>query len=124
LWEETIMQINANVKPALWGVVAGAIAMAVVGFQGFGWTTASSADRLGQQRASAAVAEALVPFCVAKAEQDPDKSKLIKFRAETSAWSGNEIVRDAGWATPLGTTSPDSALANACSDKLRASKAS
>lgn len=118
------MQIHANVKPGLWGVAAGAVAMAIVGFQGLGWTTAGSADKLGQQRANAAVADALVPFCVAKAEQDPDASKLVKFRAETSSWSGNQIVRDAGWATPLGTTSPDSALASACSDKLRASKTS
>jgi hypothetical protein len=116
------MQIHASVKPAFWGGVVGAIAMAIVGFQGLGWTTAGSAERQAQQQVNVAVAAALVPLCVAKAEQDPDGAKLAKFRAETSSWSGSQIVKDAGWATTVGMTSPDSALANACSEKLRAQK--
>jgi hypothetical protein len=118
------MQIPASVKPAAWGAVGGAVAMAIIGFQGLGWTTGGNAERQAQQQSNAAVAAALVPFCVAKAEQDPDGSKLVKFRAETSSWSGSQIVKDAGWATPLGTSSPDSALASACSDKLRSTKPS
>jgi hypothetical protein len=117
------MNVHANVKPGVWGAIGGAVAMAIVGFWGLGWTTAGNADRVAQQRAEASVAAALVPFCVAKAEQDPDLSKLVKFRAESSSWSGNQIVKEAGWATTLGMTSPDSALASACSDKLRATKA-
>ena len=118
------MKMSENVKPALWGAVGGAVAMSVIGFWGLGWTTGGNAERVAQGRADTAVAAALVPFCVAKAEQDPDATKLVKFRAETSSWSGDKIVRDAGWATTLGMTSPDSTLASACSEKLRAIKAS
>ena len=118
------MQVHQSVKPAMWGFVAGGIAMAIVGFKGFDWRTAASAERQAQQQASEAVAAALVPFCVAKAEHDPDASKLVKFRAETSSWSGSQIVRDAGWATTLGMSSPDGALASACAEKLRVAKAS
>jgi hypothetical protein len=112
------MQIHPSVKPGFWSAVGGAVAMAIVGFWGLGWTTAGSADRLGQTRATAAVADALMPFCVARAQQDPDQAKLSKFRAETSSWSRTQIVRDAGWATMDGMTSPDSALATVCSEKL------
>jgi hypothetical protein len=112
------MRIDQNVKPALWGVVGGAAAMAIVGFWGLGWTTAASADRVGQTRADAAVATALVPFCVSKAQLDPDQAKLTKFRTEQSSWTRNQIVRDAGWATMSGMASPDSALATACAEKL------
>lgn len=117
------MQVHQSVKPAAWGFVVGAIAMAIVGFQGLGWTTAGSAERQARDQAGAAVAAALVPFCIAKAEQDPDPSKLVKFRAETSSWSSSQIVRDAGWATTPGMTSPDGALASACSEKLHLAKA-
>lgn len=117
------MKISEQIKPGLWGAVGGAVAMAVIGFQGLGWTTTGSADKLAQTRATAAVADALTPFCVAKAELDPDKSKLVKLRAETSSWSGTQMVRDAGWATLSAATSPDSALANACAEKLRTVKA-
>jgi hypothetical protein len=112
------MRIHQNVKPALWGGVAGAVAMTIVGFWGLGWTTAGTADRAGQARAEAAVATALVPFCVAKAQQDPDAAKLAKFRAETSSWSRTQLVREAGWATMAGASAPESGLASACSDKL------
>src|SRR4051812_34333425 len=101
------MKIDPRVKPGIWSAVGGAAAMAVVGFWGLGWTTAGSADRLGQARATAAVADALTPFCVVRAQQDPDQAKLGKFRAETSSWSRTQIVRDAGWATMDGMTSPD-----------------
>jgi hypothetical protein len=114
------MQIHRSVKPGIWGAVGGAVAMAIVGFWGLGWTTARSADRLAQTRTTAAVANALVPFCVVRAQQDPDQAKLSKFRAETSSWSRTQIVRDAGWATMGAMTSPDSALAAACSEKLSA----
>jgi hypothetical protein len=113
-----IMNIHPSVKPGLWGAVGGAAAMAIVGFWGLGWTTAGSADRAGQTRATAAVLDALVPFCVVRAQQDPDQVKLSKFRAETSSWSRTQIVRDAGWATMDGMTSPDSALATACAETL------
>ncbi len=66
----------------------------------------------------------LVPFCVTKAQQDPDQAMLAKLRAEDSAYTRNDMVSKAGWATVGGDTSPDSALANACSDKLRSMKSS
>lgn len=118
------MQFNENIKPAIWGAVGGAVGIAIIGFTGLGWTTAGSAEKLAQARASVAVSDALVPFCVAKAEQDADKTKLVKFRAETSSWSATQIVRDAGWATLASATNPDSTLATACADKLRTTKVS
>jgi hypothetical protein len=118
------MKISAKVKPALWGAVGGAAALTIVGFGGLGWTTASKSEKLAQTRVTASVADALAPFCVAKAELDPDKSKLAKFQAESSWWMGEQMVRDAGWATLSGATTPNSALADACAAKLRAAKAS
>ena len=116
------MRVPEWVKPGVWGAVVGAIAISIFGFSEMGWTTGGTADRMATERASAAVVAAFVPFCVAKAHQDADGTKLVKLAGETSTYSRQEIVTDAGWATMLGMTSPDNALASACSDKLQGPK--
>jgi hypothetical protein len=117
------MRVPVWVKTGAWGGVIGAIAISILGFSQMGWTTGGSADRMATERANAAVVAALVPFCVAKAQQDADGAKLVKLGGESSSYSRRQIVIDAGWATMLGMTSPDNALASACSDKLQGPKA-
>jgi hypothetical protein len=116
------MKMPIWLKPGLWGAVAGAIAISIVGFSQLGWTTAATAERLAQERADTAVVAALVPFCVAKAQQDPDKAVLAKFQAEQSSYSRSDMVMKAGWATLGNEKSPDDALAGACADKLHGMK--
>jgi hypothetical protein len=117
------MRVPVWVKPGVWGSVAGALAISILGFSQMGWTTGGSADRMATERANAAVVAAFVPFCVAKAQEDADRAKLVKLDGEMSSYSRRQIVSDAGWATMLGMTSPDDALASACSDKLQGPKA-
>ena len=116
------MKIPFWLKPGLWGTAAGAIAISIVGFSQLGWTTTATAERLAQERADTAVVAALVPFCVVKAQQDPDKAVLAKFEAEQSSYSRSDIVMKAGWATLGNDKSPDNALARACSNKLQGMK--
>ena len=117
------MRVPVWVKPGVWGSVVGAIAMVIFGFGEMGWTTGGTADRMAKDRADAAVVAAFVPFCVAKAQQDADGTKLVKLGGEASSYSRRQIVMDSGWATMLGMTSPDNALASACSDRLQGPKA-
>ncbi len=77
---------------------------------------------MAQDQSETAVVAALVPFCVAKAQQDPDHATLAKFQAEQSSYSRSDLVLQAGWATIGGKTSPDSDLARACSEQLHALK--
>jgi hypothetical protein len=118
------MKIPAWVKPGIWGGVIGAIAMTIVGFWSFGWMTGSAAQKLASERTNSALVAAFLPFCVANAQHDGDAAKLVKVRAESSSYTRRQLVMDAGWATMIGTTSPDSALASACSEKLAELKAS
>jgi hypothetical protein len=106
------------IKPGIWGAVIGAIAMVMVGFWGMGWMTSGTADQLAGQRADAAVVGALVPFCVAKAQQDTDAANMTKFRAEDASYKRSQIVQDSGWATMPGATTSNYALASSCSEKL------
>jgi hypothetical protein len=116
------MQVPVWVKPGVWGAVIGATAIVIVGFAEMGWRTGGTADRMATDRADAAVVTAFVPFCVSKAQQDTDATKLVKLGSETSSYGRRQIVMDSGWATMLGMTSPDNALATACSDKLQTPK--
>ncbi len=117
------MNIPKWVKPGIWGAVIGAIAIMIFGFWQMGWSTAGAADRMAKDRADSAVVAALVPFCVASAQKDPDPANLVKFKAESSSYSRIDLVSKAGWATMPGMTSPDRALASACSDNLQGPKA-
>jgi hypothetical protein len=112
------------IKPGLWGAFAGAVAMAIVGFWGLGWKTAASADRVARDRADAAVVAALAPFCVVSANRDTETAKLAIFRAEESSYKRTQLVADAGWVSMAGTTSPNYALALACSKMLKGAKVS
>lgn len=105
-------------KPGLWGAVLGATAIAIVGFTQLGWTTEGTAQQMAQERADAATVAALVPFCVAKAQHDPDHASLARLQAEGSSYTRSDLVMKAGWATVGGNAAPDSALASACADKL------
>jgi hypothetical protein len=116
--EDTVMKVPSWTKPGIWGAVIGAAGFTIFGFSYLGWSTAGSADRLASERADAAVVAALVPFCVEKAQAVANADAMAKFRAETSSYSRSDIVQTAGWATLPGMTSPDSALARACSERL------
>jgi hypothetical protein len=118
----TAMKVPAWVKPGVWGGVVGAIAMMIIGFWAMGWTTGGTADRMARDRADSAVVAALLPFCVANADRDPDLTKLAKVKAEQSSYSRSQLVSDSGWATLPGMTTPDHGLASACSDKLQGPK--
>ena len=117
------MELPSGLKPGLWGAVAGAIAMSIVGFSYLDWTTAATANKLAQDTANAAVVAALVPFCVVKAEADPNQATLTKFQTETSSYSRSDIVLKAGWATLDGKVNGNDALARACAEKLHVEKA-
>jgi hypothetical protein len=112
------MKIHPGVKPAVWGAVAGAIAVAVVGFSQLGWTLGSTAEKMATQRAEAAVVAVLAPICVEKFQHQADApAKLVEFN-KVSSWNRRSVIENGGWATMPGTDKPNSAVASACADKL------
>ena len=62
-------ETKAAVKPALWGAAAGAIALAIVGFNWGGWVTGGTAETIAKNRAATAVVAVLAPICVEKFRQ-------------------------------------------------------
>ena len=90
------MKLPAQVKPAVWGAIAGAIAAMVIGFVWGGWVTGGTSTANAGAAANAAVVQAFVPLCVAKAEMQPDQLPLLK---KESAYSRSDFVVKAGWVS-------------------------
>jgi hypothetical protein len=101
------------------GCSIGAVAFAVVGFSQLGWTLGSTAEKMATQRAEAAVVAALAPICVEKFQQQTDAvAKLVAFNKVSSSWDRRSLIEKGGWATMPGSSTPDSAVASVCAEKL------
>ena len=114
------MKIPAETKPALWGIVGGAVAMAIVGFSWGGWVTGGRAATDARDKADAAVVVALAPVCVEKFRNAGDVSANLAALKKVDSWSQGEFVEKGGWATVPGSNSPEqlSAVAKACAALL------
>jgi hypothetical protein len=121
---EISKETKAAVPPALWGAAAGAIALAIVGFNWGGWVTGGSAETLAKSRAATAVVAALTPICVERFRQAADASaNLAEMKKAAYVWDQSKFVEKGGWATMPGSTEPNSAVARACAESLGSEKA-
>jgi hypothetical protein len=80
------MKAHPSLKPTVWGAVAGAVAISVIGFSSMGWTLGSSTvERMAADRAESAVVSVLAPICVEKFQQQANSTaKLIEFKKAAS----------------------------------------
>ena len=117
-------ETKATVRSVLWGAAAGAIALAIVGFNWGGWVTAGTAETLAKSRAATAVVAALTPICVEKFRQAADASaNLAEMKKAAYVWDQSRFVEKGGWATMPGSTEPNSAVARTCAESLGSEKA-
>jgi hypothetical protein len=111
------MEAPSQLKPALWGAVGGAAALAIIGFTWGGWVTGSKADVLARQQVQAALVEALTPICVDKFNRASDaQARLVELKKITSSWDRERFVRDNNWAK-FGKDS-NSLVVDACASEL------
>ena len=111
------MEAPSQLKPALWGAVGGAIALAITGFTWGGWVTASKAEVLARQQVQAALVEVLTPICVDKLNRATDApARLVELKKITSSWDRERFVKDNDWAK-FGKES-NSRVVDACASEL------
>lgn len=116
--------MNTNIpnwfKPAVWGGIAGAAVIAIVGFSA-GWVvTGGSAREMAAQQGEKAVIAALTPICVAQFKgQIPDvrTTQLAALNSESS-WQRGDYVEKQGWATMPGSKEANDEVADACATEL------
>ena len=112
------MKFPSETKPALFGAVAGAIALAIYGFTWGGWVGAGTAEATAKQRAETAVVAALLPVCVAKFNSAADVAVHAAALKKASSWEQGPYVEKGGWANMPGGTTANSDLARACAEAL------
>lgn len=105
-------------KPALSGAVIGAIAISIVGFNWGGWVSSGTANKAAKAFADEKVVQAMVPFCLQRAETDPKRQSKLAGLQETKGYTRRNAMMDTGWATMPGSEKPDRRLADACIEKL------
>jgi hypothetical protein len=109
-------------KPAFWGLVVGALGIMIIGFSWWGWVLGSTAERMATERAGAAVTAVLVPICVERFMGQTDAAaKLAAFQKDTS-WQQSQVIEKGGWATAVGSNTPNTAVAKACAQQLANNK--
>lgn len=114
-----IPKLPAETRPFLWGAAAGAIALAVVGFNWGGWVTGGKAEQLAGARADEAMVAALAPICVAQFQLSPKARSSLVALKEIKSWEQGDYVRNGGWATMPGSTAePNREVAKACAEAL------
>ena len=112
------MNLHPGIKPALWGAVAGAAVISIIGFSSMGWMLGGTAERMAADRAQSAVIGVLAPICVDKFQQQADSvTKLIEFK-KAASWDQRALIEKGGWAATPGSEKTSSAVAAACAEKL------
>ncbi len=107
-----------SIKPFVWGVVAGAVALLIVIFA-TGWVvTNRSAQATAEEMAETALVENLAPICVAQFLEDPNREERFKELKEKGSWQRGDFVKEAGWATMPRSKSPDPEVADECAKRI------
>ena len=109
------MTTQSNFVPAAVGAVAGAIALAIIGFSWGGWVTKSSATTAANKTAETAVVDALAPICVNQFQHAPDMAMKQAEFAKLASSDKATYVQKSGWATMPGSDAADMKVATACS---------
>ena len=113
------MTISANLKPALWGAVGGAIVLAIVGFSWGGWVTESTAQSMAQEHANVEIAKVLAPICFLQFQQQPDSAaKLVELKGLTGSYQQASSVEKSGAAMMPGADKPLKGVSQACANLL------
>jgi pimeloyl-ACP methyl ester carboxylesterase len=108
-------KLPVQTAPFLWGAAAGAITLAIVGFNWGGWVTGSTAAKA----ADAAMVAALAPICVAQFRLEANAPARLAAFKEVKSWEQGDHVGKSGWATMPGSSGePNRQVAMACAEAL------
>ena len=107
-------KIKQDITPGFWGAVAGAAAVAIIGFNWGGWVTGKTAQEITQ----AAIVDRLVPICVGQFNNDSNKAMKLLEMKKADSWKQADFVSKQGWATMPGATQANSEVAEGCASKI------
>jgi hypothetical protein len=105
---------DESLKRLALGAFAGFLATIVIGFNWGGWTLGSTAER----RVNAALVQVYAPVCVERFEHQANIDVKWAELTKVDSWRRDDYIKESGFATPPGSTSPNARIADACADAL------
>jgi len=106
-------------KTITFWIVVGAVALTLfLGFSKGGWVTENGAQQRAEAAAQVAVVERLAPICVTQFNADPERALKLEELQAVSSFQRSAYVKEQGWATMPGESSPDNRVATECARQL------
>ena len=109
-------KFKSNMTTGAFGAAAGAVALAIVGFNFGGWVTGSTAGELAQT----AIVKKLIPICVEQFNKDTEKATKLAAMKKGQSWMRSDFVTKQGWATMPGSKEAIRDVAEGCAEKTAA----
>ena len=112
------MKLPAQTEPTLWGAVAGAALISLIGFGFAIWQTAGGAATLGKAQANKAVAAALAPVCAEMFKRDANFAANLVELKKADEWARASYIEKGGWGKMPESAKIDSETARSCAALL------
>jgi hypothetical protein len=100
------------------GAAVGAVATIIIGFNWGGWVLGKTAETNATTRVNAALVQAYGPVCIERFKLQPNVDAKWAELTKIDTWRRDAYIKERGFATPPGSTSPNPAVADACADAL------
>ena len=100
------------------GAAAGAVATMIIGFYWGGWVLGKTAENNATMLVNTALVQAYGPVCIERFKQQPNVDAKWVELTKVDTWRRDAYIKESGFATPPGSTSPNSAVADACAAAL------
>jgi hypothetical protein len=113
-----MIKFSDATKQYFWGAVGGALVLAMVTSSWDLMLTRGAVEQLGKKRAAAAVAQALAPYCVERFQSQKDASAKLAELKKQDQYQQGTFIEKGGWATPPGSSAPNSDVAKVCAEML------
>jgi hypothetical protein len=90
----------------------------VIGFNWGGWMLGKTAEANVTERVNSALVPAYGPLCIERFKQQANATEKWAELANVETYRRDAYIKDAGFATPPGSTAPNPAIADACANAL------
>jgi hypothetical protein len=106
-------ETEVKMKYGIWGLVLGAGAAMIIGFNWGGWTTRGTSVAM----TDAAVLATRSAICVAQFAKAPNEKRLTELKA-TNTWERAAYIEKGGWDRMPGEEKAADTVARACAEGL------
>ena len=107
-------ETEIKVKYGVWGLILGAGAAMIIGFNWGGWVTGSKS----QAATDAALLSTRAAICVAQFTKGPKYQERLKELKATNSWERSTVIEKGGWDRMPGEEKAEPAVGRACADGL------